>query len=207
MGLIVKNIGGARKGVEDMGVLGNPGKYTMVLGENKEGSPWEPHHVAYGFDANANTVTVSFPNGYVQIVPRGSDVEGILRTIKTRLGPRWRQVTVITAPSHAATMAEAGWSKAQLIAHLEQSNPDQPSNLTRRGLSGPESVRVIWPAVRARGLAWCSVLGGGSRNPCACRPIGTRWFANTETTSPTICGTEDARRISTTSSLEVVRPV
>jgi len=47
MGLIVKNLGGARKGMEDMGVLGNPGKYTMALAENEEASPdgWEPLHV------------------------------------------------------------------------------------------------------------------------------------------------------------------
>ena len=30
VGLIAKNIGGARKGVEDMGVIGNPAKYTLV---------------------------------------------------------------------------------------------------------------------------------------------------------------------------------
>ena len=49
MGLIVKNIGGARKGVEDMGVFGNPGKYSLVLGEYEEESPWEPLHVERGF--------------------------------------------------------------------------------------------------------------------------------------------------------------
>jgi len=32
MGLIVKNLGGARKGVEDMGVLGNPAKYAHGAG-------------------------------------------------------------------------------------------------------------------------------------------------------------------------------
>ena len=31
MGLIVKNLGGARKAMEEMGVLGNPAKYTMVI--------------------------------------------------------------------------------------------------------------------------------------------------------------------------------
>src|SRR4030042_1600925 len=33
MGLIIKNIGGARRGVEDMGGLGLTGKYTLVLGD------------------------------------------------------------------------------------------------------------------------------------------------------------------------------
>jgi hypothetical protein len=45
MGLIVKNIGGARKGIEDMGTLGDAMKYTLVIGENEENSPWEPLHV------------------------------------------------------------------------------------------------------------------------------------------------------------------
>ena len=39
MGLIVKNIGGIRKGIEDMAVIGNPIKYTTVLAENEEESP------------------------------------------------------------------------------------------------------------------------------------------------------------------------
>ena len=160
MALIVKNIGGARKGVEDMGVLGNPAKYSMVLAENEEASPWEPQHVQYGFEPNANTVTVSFPNGYMQIVPRGSDVEGILRTIKTRLGARWRQVTIIMAPSHASTMAEAGWSKARLVSHLEQANLDYPSNVARTSMSGPESVRVI---VAGGPGAWVGLVLGVGR--------------------------------------------
>src|SRR5205823_10512215 len=39
IGLMARNLGGARKGLEDMGVLGNPAKYSMVLGENEEASP------------------------------------------------------------------------------------------------------------------------------------------------------------------------
>ena len=48
MGLITKNIRGVRKQMEDMGVLGNPGKYSWVMGENEENSPWEPLHVEHG---------------------------------------------------------------------------------------------------------------------------------------------------------------
>ena len=174
MALIVKNLGGARKGVEDMGVLGNPGKYTMVLGENEEASPWEPQHVQYGYQPNANTVTVSFPNGYVQIVPRGSDVQGILRTIKTRLGPRWRQVTIVMAPSHATTMAEAGWSKEKFICHLEESNPEYPNNVEVTSIGGPESVRVV---VAGGPGAWVGLVLGVGR--WVTRPISlpSNWDA------------------------------
>jgi hypothetical protein len=62
MSLIVKNIGGARKGIEDMGIFGNAGKYTMVIAENEEASPWEPLHVQHGFKKEDSTVAVSFPN-------------------------------------------------------------------------------------------------------------------------------------------------
>jgi hypothetical protein len=37
--LIVKNIGGARKGVEDMGVIGNPSKYSLVPGRKRRRKP------------------------------------------------------------------------------------------------------------------------------------------------------------------------
>ena len=62
MGLITKNIGGIRKGIEDMGFLGNPGKYSMVMAENEEESPWEPLHVEQGFKKEDSAITVFFPN-------------------------------------------------------------------------------------------------------------------------------------------------
>jgi hypothetical protein len=158
MGLIVKNLGGARKGVEDMGVLGNPAKYSMVLAENEEASPWEPLYAS-------NTVTVSFPNAYTQIVPRGTDDRGILDTIRDRLGPYWRQVTVLICPSHAATLAEAGWTKESLIKEIEQYRPEH-SNVGIGRLSGPEAVRIV---VAGGPGAWIGLVQGVGR--WACRPI------------------------------------
>jgi hypothetical protein len=143
-----------------MGVLGNPGKYSMVVAENEEASPWEPQHVQFGFGQSDSTVTVSFPNSYVQIVPRGSDVDGIFNTVKTRLGSRWRQVTLLIAPSHAATLAEAGWSKAQVVSHLEQANPQYPANIAVTNIGGPESVRVV--VVGGPG-AWVGLVLGVGR--------------------------------------------
>lgn len=61
LGLIVKNIGGVRKGIEDMGALGNPCKYTMVLGEDEEESPWEPLHIERGFQKRTAPSRFSFP--------------------------------------------------------------------------------------------------------------------------------------------------
>jgi hypothetical protein len=152
MGLIVKNLGGARKGVEDMGVLGNPAKYSMVLGENEEASPWGPPHTE-------NSVTVSFPNSYVQIVPRGTDDQGILDTIRDRLGPQWRQLTLMVCPSHAETLADAGWTKQSIAECLQQTRPPHPDSAIGR-LSGPDSVRVV---VAGGPGAWIGLVTGVGR--------------------------------------------
>jgi hypothetical protein len=159
MGLIVKNLGGARKGVEDMGVLGNPAKYAMVLAENEAASPWEPHHVSHGFSLGDNVITVSFPNSYVQIVPRATDDRGILDTIRDRLGPYWRQLTLLVCPSHAATLAEAGWTPSQIVEELAKTRPEAPSTGIGR-LSGPESARVV---VAGGPGAWIGLVTGVGR--------------------------------------------
>jgi hypothetical protein len=168
MGLIVKNLGGARKAVEDMGVLGNPAKYSMVLAENEESSPWEPQHVSCGFAPDESVVTVSFPNSYVQIVPRGTDDRGILDTVKDRLGPYWRQLTLLVCPSHAATLAEAGWSRADIVAELAKTRPEVPPTGIGR-LSGPESARVV---VAGGPGAWIGLVTGVGQ--WVSRPIALR---------------------------------
>lgn len=112
VGLIVKNIGGARKAIEDMGVIGNPAKYTLVIGEDEENSPWEPLHVERGFQVDDNTVTVFFPNSYTQTVPTETTAEGIARNMQN-MNP-WSMSCFIVIPSHARVLAEAGWSKEKL---------------------------------------------------------------------------------------------
>ena len=120
MGLIVKNLGGARKAREDMGVLGNPSKYTMVIGENEEANPagWEPLHVQQGFERDQSCLTVSFPNSYLQIWPYGSDDKGIMRALSSNMVPRWRQLTLLLPPGHAQTLVDGGWTKADVASYL-----------------------------------------------------------------------------------------
>jgi hypothetical protein len=120
MGLIVKNLGGARKGLEDMGVLGNPCKYSMVGAENEEANPegWEPLHVQQGFDRGESCLTVSFPNSYQQIAPRGSDAEAVLDSVAANMGPRWRQLTLLVPPGQAQALADSGWTKERIASRL-----------------------------------------------------------------------------------------
>lgn len=116
IGLIVKNIGGARKGVEDMGVIGNPLKYSLVIGENEEDSPWDPLHVERGFKKEDNTLTVFFPNNYMQSVPLETNAAGIAKAMLD-MDP-WSMSCFIVIPSHAEILASEGWTKESLKEYL-----------------------------------------------------------------------------------------
>ncbi len=116
IGLIAKNIGGARKGIEDMGVIGNPAKYALVIGEDEEQSPWEPLHIERGFKREENTLTVFFPNSYMQAVPMGTDADGIAKAMLD-MNP-WSMSCFIVIPSHARTLADGGWTKEKLKEYL-----------------------------------------------------------------------------------------
>lgn len=116
MGLIVKNIGGARKAVEDMGIYGNPGKYSMVIGENEEENPWEPIHVDNGFKKEDNAITISFPFSYSFIMGFGSDAKAILKRIiyHTRGGA----MTVVMNTQHARALADESWTKKEIAEFI-----------------------------------------------------------------------------------------
>ena len=119
MGLIVKNVGGARKAIEDMGVYGNPGKYSCVAGENEEMSPWEPLHVEQGFARDESAVTLFFPNCYSQIWQYGSDDKGILATLIYNLPPGRSGLTcLLMTPTQAKTLAQKGWTKPMIRKYV-----------------------------------------------------------------------------------------
>jgi hypothetical protein len=119
MGLIIKNIGGVRKGVEDMGVMGNPMKYSMVIAENEEDSPWQPLHVEYGYKREESTITVSYPQTYIQHWPYGSDAEGILRAVVDHI-IRSMHYTIILTPPHAKNLAREGWTKEDIRGFISE---------------------------------------------------------------------------------------
>jgi hypothetical protein len=116
IGLIVKNIGGARKAIEDMGVIGNPGKYSLVIGEDEEASPWEPLSVERGFSKEDNTVTVFFPNTFIQTVPSGTDAKGILDAL-ANMGTT-SMSSVILIPSWAKVLSKAGYTKQKVKEYI-----------------------------------------------------------------------------------------
>jgi hypothetical protein len=128
LGLIIKNIGGARKGMEDMGTQGNPGKYSMVIAENEEESPWEPLHVEQGYKKEDSAISVFAPNTYIQTWPYGSDDEGILRALIDNILPKGGLCISLTPP-HARNLFKAGWSKHDIKMFLAENARTQPYRL------------------------------------------------------------------------------
>jgi hypothetical protein len=119
MGLIIKNIGGARPGIEDMAVFGNEGKYCMAIGENEEGSPWEPLNVNQGFKKEDNTITVHFPNSHL-LMWGGMDAKSLMSVILKNI----RQTSgkggtcLLMTPGAAKRLADEGWTKQQAISYI-----------------------------------------------------------------------------------------
>jgi hypothetical protein len=117
MGLIIKNIGGVRKGVEDMGTMGNPMKYALVISENEEASPWEPLHVELGYKKEESTITLSFPNSYCQHIPYAADADGILRSVVDSM-PRGMRYNIVITPTHAKNLFREGYDKAKVKKYI-----------------------------------------------------------------------------------------
>ena len=136
MGLIIKNIGGIRKGIEDAGSFGNPGKYTMVLGEYEEESPWEPFHVERGFKKEDSTLTVLFPNVFNWTIPWGTGAEGILNPITNNVRG-FGLFIIVVPPGTAKILSQEGFTKNKVKEYISEratpfSRPRQPNSADSR---------------------------------------------------------------------------
>jgi hypothetical protein len=182
MGLITKNIRGIRKQIEDMGVLGNPGKYSWAAAENEDNSPWEPLHVERGFKKEDSTVTLMFPQTYQQMMPFGTDDKGLLATVIGSVIPaRLGTFAVLLTPTNAASLAKAGWSKKAVKDYIVEktiipkdyyerlgmkarglfdtgAGPDDGSRVFRPTPAYPDPVQVV---VLGGFGSWMGFLHGG----------------------------------------------
>lgn len=147
IGLTLKNIGGIRKGYEEMGGMGNPTKYTLVVGENEEASPWEPLHVEHGFNKGDSTITMfTSGNNFNQTTAYAGDIKGIMNGMVDSLKGRasWGPCFMIS-PIRAEALAKAGWTKRDVKVFLSENvtMPFRPE-LERTGLAQEEiSVRHL----------------------------------------------------------------
>jgi hypothetical protein len=120
--LSLVNIGAAIPGIGDMATAGTPAKFTFCVAENEAASPWEPLHVERGFPAEATTVTVLAAEGPHNVNDHESlTAEGVLMmiagtmTITGSNNAYYKgQPCVAFGPEHAQTVANGGFSKADV---------------------------------------------------------------------------------------------
>ena len=142
MGLIIKNLGGVRKGVEDMGTMGNPMKYSLVISENEKETPWGPLHVEHGFKKEDSTITLSFPNSYCQHIPYTSDADGILRAIVDNM-PRGMRYNIIITPTHAKNLIREGYDKDRIRKYIVDNRVIPAAKMAELMKMGPLGVQGI----------------------------------------------------------------
>ena len=125
--LVLNNIGGARIGESDMTTLGMAENYTYCFGENEESNPWSPFHVEQGFDRDESTVSVlgayapENVSDHVGIKPQ--EILAVAADVVAKL-TRFhllamdhiisRDTLLVLGPEHAKSIADAGWSKADV---------------------------------------------------------------------------------------------
>ncbi len=163
LGLLTKNMRGVRKQIEDMGVLGNPGKYTWVAAENEENSPWEPFHIDRGFKKEDSAITLMFPQSFQQMMPFGTDDKGILATVVGSLVPaRQGSFALVLTPTNATSLANAGWTKQAVKDYIVKNAIVPQGYFTRLGL--PEGVSFDRGDVTGPGSG-PKIFTPGPRNP------------------------------------------
>ena len=150
--LLMTNVGGARPGEIDKSCMGHPGKFSFLIGEYEEVSPWESLHVERGFSPEQSTISV-----YCCDAPQcltnnaGRTAASILKTIGSAMATGWSDKTMLAgsymlvmSPEHAATIANDGLSKQDvkrfLYEHVRRPlgelvpTPDDPEGLNRSRL-------------------------------------------------------------------------
>jgi hypothetical protein len=164
--LLINNVGGAKTQVLDKSVFGHMGKYTYVIGEDEENSPWTPYHVDRGFKPEDSTVTVISLDAPKMVVDFNSDAEGILHSIAdvasplTYTGPGYKdgEIVVLLGPEHRDTLVQAGWNKEKIRDFLYEHMGRRVGDFRRVGknsggdkadddfihlLKSPEYLRII----------------------------------------------------------------
>lgn len=178
--LIQLNIAGSIPGEVSKSTLGQPGRYTMCIGEHEENSPWEPLHVERGFRPEESTVTVFGAAGTSDVLDGGlpnQKPETILGLIALNVEGQGSDRVVyrhpiafiiLLSPPQAKQIARAGWSKADVKRYIYERTQNVPLSkwpeelqqyMIRRGI-GLNGLVPIIPAPEAIDVVVAGGLGG-----------------------------------------------
>ncbi len=185
--LICINIGGGIPAVTDMATHGHPGKYSYCIGEDEEGSPWDPLHVERGFDPGTSAVTAlcaEAPHNVNDMVSKTPEMylesgASAMRHLGAngayRSGIEGEQMMVLTAEA-ANWLQDRDWSKERVRRFLFEHAQNPVGVLRDRGGWGtvkqPDFVDVddddaMMPIVPRQENIMIVVAGGFGRHMSA----------------------------------------
>ena len=126
--LVLQNVGLAVPGQGDMATQGHPGKYTWLVAENEQRSPWPPLHTTRGFEASTSTVTAVGAVGNVEVVLPLTNPEALVNTMarSMTIGSAGRgyfgsgQPLVLLPPESAEFLDKHGWDRARFQQALHE---------------------------------------------------------------------------------------
>jgi hypothetical protein len=124
--LVLLHVAGAQPGTGDASTQGQPAKYTYCIAENGAASPWESYSQSRGVDA-ASAVTLACgenPHNFHDM--EHDDPPSILAKAASTIASlgcnnaciSQGEIFVVLCPEHAASIAAAGWSRADVQSHL-----------------------------------------------------------------------------------------
>src|SRR5262245_1917013 len=200
--LCLWNLGGARPGQGDMATPGSPAKYTYASAE-RDASPWGPLHATLGVDAQASAVTVFAGEGphnvNDHVSQRAANLLTVIADTAATLGSNvgWyftqSQLLLVLGPEHAATIAEDGFTRADVQRYVYEHARLPLHRLKQGGMWGiPDWPRwmettddhALLPVVPGPDDVYVMVAGGSGKHssviPNCCfsravtRPV-TRW--------------------------------
>jgi hypothetical protein len=166
--LLLQNVCGGTPGVLDRATFGHPGKYSYCIGESQTDNPWSPLHAHRGVAAEQSAVTVFAGEGPINARNDWASEPGpILATIADAMLPSHYTggcFVVVLGPLHAAVLARAGLTKADVRTELFVRARRSVADLKRAGrvpgepASGDESQ--LRPAVSRPEDVLVTVAGG-----------------------------------------------
>ena len=119
--LVMNNIGGGWPGVVSFAGLGQPGRYTLCLGEAEAASPWDPLHVEAGFAPEASTITLLRAETAINVTGGLDEIASVMGSAASNFGRLNDGIaTVVLAPATAGQLARDGWSKARVKEYLAE---------------------------------------------------------------------------------------
>jgi hypothetical protein len=193
--MILMNVGGARPGVLDRSCHGSPAKMSLCFAENLAASPWAPVHHDEGWGEWESTVSVIAAESPHNIQDHASrtaagvlDTLGFamrnvgsnnfavtLRRVRGEDPGEWRpRPVVVVGPEHAATIGDAGLSRAAVREELWERSHVAVADIPREwryGLSdgarvpvstGPDDILLVVAGGAGKHSCWIPTMGSTS---------------------------------------------